>query len=176
MMVAAPLAVTEANINKAASGTVSAAGLELTPIGSIAIRLIVHPANPVKTLTDDQLKGILTGKITSWKDVGGNDQPIMVVAEQPGFGTRSNVVANFLAGAEITDKARLVQALVQVAQVVAQAPNALGYGNSASINDKVLIVPGVEIKQVIGLATKGAPSADAAKLIAAVQKYGAAIK
>jgi phosphate transport system substrate-binding protein len=176
MMVAAPLAVTEANINKAASGSVSAAGLEMTPIGSIAIKFIVHPSNPVRTLSEEHLKGILTGKITSWKDVGGADQQILLVAEQAGFGTRSNVVANFLGGAEITDKARVMQALAQVAQVVAQAPNAIGYGNSASISGAVAVIPGVEIQQIIGFATKGPANADAEKLINAAKKYAAGIK
>ncbi len=176
MMVAAPLAVTEAAVNKATPGAASANGLELSPIGSIAIKFIVNPGNPVKSLTDAQLKDILTGKSVSWKDVGGPDLPIMVVAEAPGFGTRSNVVASLLGGSEITDKARIVQALVQVVQVVSQAPNAIGYGNSASINDKVAVIPGTEVKQVIGFATKGAPGADVKKLIDAATKYAASIK
>lgn len=176
MMVAAPLQATEDSINKAAAGSVSVAGMQMHQVGNIAIRFIVNPANPVKSLTEAQLKDILTGKIANWKQVGGADQPILVVAEVAGFGTRTNVVTTFLGGSDITAQARLVQALVQVAQVVAQAPTAIGYGNAGSITPAVTVISGHEVKQPIGFATKGAPSADAKKLIDSARKYGAAVK
>jgi len=40
----------------------------------------------------------------------------------------------------------------------------------------VAVVPGAEVKQALGLATKGAPSADVMDLIEATAKYGAALK
>ena len=177
-MVAAPIKVTEAALNKAKPDSVSIAGFEVAPVGAIGISFIVNAANPVKSLTEAQLKDIFTGKITSWKDVGGADKPILVVAEAAGFGTRSNIVASFLGGTEITDKARIMQALAQVGQVVGQAPDAIGYGNAASIKaaGAVAVVPGAEVKQALGLATKGAPNADVKKLIEATAKYGAAVK
>jgi phosphate transport system substrate-binding protein len=176
MMVAAPLKATEAALNKAAPGSVSSDGMEFAPIGTMTIHFVVHPANPVKSLTEAQVKDIFTGKVTSWKEVGGADQPILVVAEAPGLGTRTNVVASALGGADISDKARIMQALVQVVQVVAQVPNAIGYGNAASITDAVAVVSGAAVKQPLGLATKGAPGAEVQKLIAAAAKYGATVK
>ncbi len=128
----------------------------------------------MKALTAVQLQNIFTGKVTSWKEVGGADQPVVVVAEVPGLGTRANVVATFLQGADITDKARTMQALVQVVQVVGQLPNAIGYGNAASVTAAVTIIPGVEVAQPLGLCTKGQPSAEAQKLIAAATKYAQA--
>jgi phosphate transport system substrate-binding protein len=172
MMVAAPINITAANQNKVNPGSASTAGIEVAPVGSLAIKFIVNPNNPVKSLTEAQIKDILLGKITSWKQVGGADQPIMVAAEVEGFGTRSNIVASLLGGTEITDKARTMQALVQVAQVVSQAPNAFGYGNAASITSAVAVIPGTEVKQQLGLATKGAPNADVKKLIEAAAKLG----
>jgi phosphate transport system substrate-binding protein len=174
-MIAAPIKVTEAILNKANPGSVSVDGFEVAPLGAISIRFIVNAANPVKALTAAQLKDIFTGKVTSWKDVGGADQPILVVAEPAGFGSRSNIVVSLLGGDEITDKARTMQALVQVAQVVAQAPNAIGYGNAATIKEGATVIPGTEVKQLLGLATKGAPNADAKKLIAAMARFGAAV-
>lgn len=171
-MIAAPLKVTEAALNKAAPGSVSVEGFEVATIGSISIKFIVNAANPVKSLSEAQLKDIFAGKIASWKDVGGADQPILVVAEAPGFGTRSNIVASF--GADISDKARIMQALAQVSQVVSQAPNAIGYGNASTITSAVAVIPGTEVKQVLGLATKGAPNPDAKKFIEAAAKVGTA--
>lgn len=47
-----------------------------TTIGYDAIAVFVHKDNPVKSLTKEQLKGIFTGQIKNWKDVGGKDAPI----------------------------------------------------------------------------------------------------
>jgi phosphate transport system substrate-binding protein len=47
-----------------------------TTIGYDAIAVFVHKDNPVKNLTKEQLKGIFTGAVKNWKEVGGKDAPI----------------------------------------------------------------------------------------------------
>jgi len=47
-----------------------------TPIALDAFIFIVHPNNPIKSLTIEQIQGIYTGEITNWKEVGGNDATI----------------------------------------------------------------------------------------------------
>jgi phosphate transport system substrate-binding protein len=47
-----------------------------TVIGYDGIAVFVHAANPVKSLTKEQLKGIFTGRIRNWMEVGGKDLPI----------------------------------------------------------------------------------------------------
>ena len=56
--------------------------LESKPIGRDALVFIVNENNPVKSLTQQQLKDIYAGKITNWKDVGGED--LNIVAFQRG--------------------------------------------------------------------------------------------
>jgi len=51
-------------------------GLSGHTIGYDAIAVFVHKNNPAKNLTKEQLKGIFTGKIKNWKEVGGKDAPI----------------------------------------------------------------------------------------------------
>lgn len=50
-------------------------------IGYDAVSVFVHPTNPVATLTKQQLKGIYTGRITNWRDVGGPDAPIVCITQ-----------------------------------------------------------------------------------------------
>lgn len=53
-----------------------AAGLEGVVVGYDAIVVFVHANNPVNNLTREQLKGIFTGKIRNWLEVGGFNMPI----------------------------------------------------------------------------------------------------
>jgi phosphate transport system substrate-binding protein len=58
------------------------AGLIGTIIGYDALTVFVNKNNPVKNLTKEQIKGIFTGKITNWKEVGGKNAPINPNTEQ----------------------------------------------------------------------------------------------
>ncbi len=51
-------------------------GLSSVPFALDVLTAIVHKENPVKALTSDQLKGIFSGTIKNWKEVGGEDRPI----------------------------------------------------------------------------------------------------
>jgi phosphate transport system substrate-binding protein len=172
-MIATPLKLAEDALNKAKPGSISTAGFEVVPVGTESIKFFVNPANPVKALTAAQLKDIFTGKITSWKDVGGPDQPIMVVSVVPTSGARAILVNQLFGGTEITDKARVVPAIIQVAQVVGQAPTAIGYSTSGGITSAVSVIPGTEAKITLSLVTKGPPTPDMNKFIEATAKYGA---
>ncbi|MHC1748840.1 MAG: phosphate ABC transporter substrate-binding protein [Cellulosilyticaceae bacterium] len=63
-------------------------GLVETTIAYDGIAVVTHPSNPVKDLSKDQIKDIFQGKIKNWKEVGGNDQDIILVARESGSGTR----------------------------------------------------------------------------------------
>ena len=64
--------------------------LEQKPIGVDALVFIVNEENPVQSLTQQQLRDIYAGRITSWKDVGGADSPI--VAFQRGVDSGSQTL------------------------------------------------------------------------------------
>lgn len=51
----------------------------LTQVAWDAICFITHPDNPVKGITRQQARDILTGNITNWKDIGGPAKPIVVI-------------------------------------------------------------------------------------------------
>ena len=52
-----------------------------------ALSIVVNPANKVGKLTREQVEGIYTGKIKNWKEVGGDDMPIVVYARETSSGT-----------------------------------------------------------------------------------------
>ncbi|MHB1241104.1 MAG: phosphate ABC transporter substrate-binding protein [Gammaproteobacteria bacterium] len=72
----------------------------LKPIAWDALVVMVHKGNPVKNITLDQIRGVYLGKITNWKELGGNDQPIHLFVRQGkisgvGRAIRKLVFANY---------------------------------------------------------------------------------
>lgn len=52
------------------------------------IAVIVNTSNSVKALTKAELTSIYKGEIKNWKELGGNDEPIVVIGREAGSGTR----------------------------------------------------------------------------------------
>ncbi len=92
------------------------------------IALVVNPKNTVTNLTMEQLKGIYTGKITNWKEVGGKDSPIVVVSREDGSGTRSafEELVGFK-GEDMIQTASISQGNGAVKNTVVTNENAIGY-------------------------------------------------
>ncbi|MDQ0154009.1 phosphate ABC transporter substrate-binding protein [Robertmurraya andreesenii] len=65
-----------------------ASGLQETIIAYDGIVVVTHPSNRVKDLTMEQVKKIFTGKVTNWKEFGGEDMEIVVVSREDGSGSR----------------------------------------------------------------------------------------
>lgn len=90
------------------------------------IAVVVDKANTVANLTKDQLVGIYTGTVKNWKEVGGADQPIVVVGREAGSGTR-DAFEEILA---IKDKAKYANEINSTGGVmakVASTPGSIGY-------------------------------------------------
>ena len=56
-------------------------------VATDALSVVVNPTNPVSELTIVQLSAIYTGKITNWKEVGGNDAAIVAISRDTNSGT-----------------------------------------------------------------------------------------
>ena len=96
----------------------------------IALDVIVVVANPgmtVDDLTKDQVKGIFTGQLTNWKDVGGADAPITVVVRDKASGTREMFDEKALDSQDSTTAAIEANSNGIVRQTVASTRNAIGY-------------------------------------------------
>ena len=63
--------------------------LELVPIGSDAFVFIVNANNPVSDITIDQIKGIYSGKITNWRELGGKNVPVAAMRRNKNSGSQT---------------------------------------------------------------------------------------
>ena len=122
----------------------TAQGLTGTVLAYDGIAVVVHPDNPVTDLNVETIGKIYTGAITNWKDVGGNDAPIVLIGREAGSGTRDGFES--ITGTEGQCKYR--QELTSTGGVitaVAQNPDAIGYASMASVDStvKALTVDGV---------------------------------
>mgnify|MGYP002971318463 CR=1 FL=1 len=109
------------------------------------IAVVVDPANTVEDLTKDQLTSIYDGSVTNWKDVGGNDAPIVVVGREAGSGTRG--AFEELLGLEDACKyANELDSTGAVMAKVASTPGSIGYVSLDVLDDtvKALKLEGVE--------------------------------
>jgi phosphate transport system substrate-binding protein len=137
------------------------------------VAFVVHPDNPVRRLTPDQLTNLLVGKTENWREVGGPDQRIIIVTAQPGDGMRTMVESTLLLGRELSRDARGMTNATQIAKVVAQVPGAIGIVAAESFDSSV-----AEIKQDAALAnplilvTIGEGTPQVRQVIDAVAKVG----
>jgi len=73
-----------------------------TQIGTEAFVFFVHKDNPIDSLTVEQIKGIYSGQITNWKEVGGNDEEIVAFQRNEGSGSQSMLI-RFMGDTPIMD-------------------------------------------------------------------------
>lgn len=106
-------------------------------IAKDGLALIVHPDNPVRDLTLDQVRAIYAGVTKNWSEVGGANAAIHIITREEGSGTRSAFEALVMDGAEINPKALVQDSNGAVRQLVADDPAAVGFISLGLVNDKV---------------------------------------
>lgn len=111
-----------------------------------AIVPIVHPSNPVKTLSIEQLSLIYQGKIRDWKEVGGEKRQIVVISRDTSSGTYESWEQKVLHGAKVTPRAQLQASNGAIVQVVSRNKFAIGYIGLGYLNKSVkdVAVNGIE--------------------------------
>lgn len=63
-------------------------GIDAFAVAVDAIAVVVHPSNPVASVSLSELRGIYAGEITDWEELGASPAPIVVVGREAGSGTR----------------------------------------------------------------------------------------
>lgn len=77
------------------------------PIARDAFIFIVNAANPVKSLTTEQVKSVYMGEITSWAEVGGRDAAIRPYVRNANSGSQEMMETEFMDGQTMPDWTQL---------------------------------------------------------------------
>ena len=140
------------------------AELESKPIGRDALVFIVNENNPVKSLTQQQLKDIYAGKITNWKDVGGEDLDIVAFQRGEDSGSQTLFKKLLIQGGELmTPPSELAPAamgeLVDSIADYNNSANAIGFSVYYYI-DQMYSKPGLRLLAVDGVTPSNDTLAD----------------
>jgi len=120
--------------------------LKVYKIAYDGIAIVVNPGLDIPTLSIEQVRGIFSGEITNFSEVGGPDAPIVVVSREEGSGTRTafqDLVMNYKdANGEtvetpIVESALLQQSNGQVSTVISSTPNTIGYLSFGYLSDAI---------------------------------------
>jgi len=76
-------------------------GLVETPFCKDPLSVITHPGVRVSSLSDNQIKGIFSGQITNWKQVGGDDAEILVILPDEQTGLYKNFKREVMKGQDL---------------------------------------------------------------------------
>ena len=153
--------------------------LKVFTIANDGIAIIVHPSNPVKSLTKEQANKIFLGQIKNWNEVGGNNAPILVQTRETGSGTRATFEELLLAKTSVVASAKPHTSSALIKNAVAAEKNAIGYDSVGFLDSKVKAVAlgGVQattttiknktypLSRQLFVVTKGAPKGVAAMYI-----------
>ena len=135
---------------------------DLETLGRDGLVFLVNEDNPVDNLTTDQIRAIYTGEITNWKEVGGNDAPIIPIQRNEGAGSQALIKKLIMKDVPMMEApaeyiASAMGELMEVVKSYDSSANAIGYSVYYYAHDmemaqglKLLKVDGVEpCKQTI---------------------------
>jgi len=135
--------------------------LQAHEIMTTRVAVVIHPSNPLRAASLNQVRSIVLGEITNWSVLGGKDQVIHVVLVGGGGGVTTVMETELLAGQSAKGPHVIyVKTPVQLVQVVEQEPGAIGFAQLALAKQKELPELATErpIEQTLSLITLGGPT------------------
>jgi len=105
-------------------------------IAKDGLAVIVHPSNPVSSLTLEQIRGIYAMEITNWAELGGNNAKIHIISREEGSGTRSAFEELVMGETYISPKSIVQGSNGAVRLLVSGNKNAIGYISLGLVEDK----------------------------------------
>ncbi len=135
---------------------------------------IVHHSNPVRSLSWQQLSDIHTGKIRNWRELGGENRPVVVVISHPDSATRAVFRKEVMKGARYVRTARQVKTTRRTVNLVGRHKGGIGVVSTAFIAqarhpERISTVNTDTISRPLQLISKGTPSPQSQRLIDLLQ-------
>lgn len=112
-------------------------GLISLPFAIDGVAAIINPANPVGGLSTQQVIDIFSGKITNWKQLGGEDRAINVFTRDEASGTRAVFSKKLLNNIPLVSHANVVPSNGAMKTAIARDPAAIGYTSVGYIDQTV---------------------------------------
>lgn len=139
--------------------------LTRTLVSQTSLVVFLDKANRVNKLSKEQLKGIFTGSITNWSEVGGANQPIVVLwGEETPF-LNGLFSKRILEGQPVTPKATLAGDHFELRKLVIGTPGAISLGTTGMMTPKLKVPEVPSIPLPILVITKGKPTAKVEKVL-----------
>ncbi|MDR1539587.1 MAG: substrate-binding domain-containing protein [Clostridiales bacterium] len=134
--------------------------LWIEPICHDAFVFITHKDNPVESLTLDQIRGIYSGEIASWKEVGGEDVPIVAYQRNPNSGSQTAMERLVMQGKPMAppEMVREIREMEEIVDAVAAYQNlspSIGYSYKYYI-DTAYQSPDIKFLQIDGISPNDA--------------------
>lgn len=126
-----------------------------TPVGTEAFVFFVHKDNPIDSLTSDQIRGIYSGEITNWKELGGKNEEIAAFQRNEGSGSQS-MLQRFMGDTPIMEApTELVNGLMS--GIIEQVSNYRSKSNSIGFSfryyvEGIIQNPDIKVLSVDGVA------------------------
>lgn len=150
---------------KAQGINIDVASLSRTEVATSSLVVFLNKANKVMKLSKEQLKAIFTGKVTNWRDVGGNDGPITVYWGKETPYLNKLFTKTILEGEAVTATAKSAGDHFELREIVLANPGAIVINSSGLITPSTKAPEVPSMKLPILVFTKGAPSAKVQKLL-----------
>jgi len=125
-------------------------GLVPVDVATDAVVLIVHPSNPVTSLTLDQVRGLYNGTYQGWNAVGGSMSFPVIIGRDSASGTRIYFSEAVMKNEKYRPEMREMNSNGAVKQTVAQTPGAVGYVGLGFVDSSV---------KAVKISSKGEPVA-----------------
>lgn len=169
-LLAGSLAGVAEAMNKEKPGSVDPSQFKEIPLSTSKIAFITHASAGIKTISMAQLRDVLTGKATNWKEVGGADQPIKLVVPFGADGTRVTAQNLLFPGEDYAKGAIVRNSAKDISSVVSQVPGACAVIGMQNVEGNVVTVA-MEKDLLVpwSLVLKGDPTPEIKKVVDAAK-------
>jgi len=132
--------------------------LQMHVLAKSEVVFVVHPSNPVRKLTWEEIRDIHTGKLTNWKELGGEDLPITVYTDAKASATRGLIKQVVMGNSEYAASAKAVDFVKQVNDKVGEDQSGIGGLGVGFVDAKTRKVETKKIERPLAFVTVGAPT------------------